>query len=158
MPRGLSDLQKRVLVMAYERRRGRDLDAEREEGERRIARYGFAPDAYKAPPDVYYPEMLAEIWGFPTTQLLPDERAAGFGENQTPPRWWGQYFDRDAIGRDTYNRATTSLWRTVGRLEERGLVAKGFHGKPGLLLTDEGLALAERLSVARASPLQSCNR
>jgi hypothetical protein len=158
VPRGLSDLQKRILVMAYERRRRRDLEAEREEGERRIARYGFGPDNYKAAPDVYYPEMLAEIWGFPTTQLLPAERAARFGEDQTPPRWSGQYFDRGAIGRGEYNKATTTLWRTAERLEGRGLVARAFYGKPGLLLTDEGLTVAERLSVVTVQRQHSCNR
>ncbi len=148
MPRGLSDLQKRILVMAHERRQLRDLDAEREEGIRLLARYESGPDRYAPRPDVYYPEILAAVWGFPTTQPLPAERAARFGENQSPPRWNGQYFDRDAIGRGAYDKATTTLWRTAERLEGRGLVVRRVYRKPGLLLTDEGLAVAERLSVA----------
>ncbi|MDP9488392.1 MAG: hypothetical protein M3Q49_21855 [Actinomycetota bacterium] len=148
MPRGLSDLQKRILIMAHERRQLRDLDAEREEGVRLLARYGYGPDRYFPGPDVYYPEILAEVWGFPTTAPLPAERAERFGEKRFPPRWWGQYFDRDAIGRDAYNKATTTLWRTAERLEGRGLASRGVYGKPGLLLSDEGLAVAERLSVA----------
>ncbi len=158
MSRGLSDLQKRVLVMALERRRGRDLDAERLEGGRLVARYGFGPADYQTAPDVYYPEMLAELWGFPTKIPLPAERAARWGEDQTPPRWFGQYFDLDVIGRAEYNRATTSLWRTVKRLEARGLAVRAFYGKSGLLLTDEGLEVAERLSVATPQRLRGCNR
>ena len=154
----MSDLQKRVLAMALERRRGRDLDAERLEGERLIAKYGFGPEHYRAAPDVYHPEMLAQLWGFPTTTPLPAERAARWGENQTPPRWYGHYFDRDAIGRAEYNRATTTLWRTVARLEARGLVLRASYRKPGVLLTDEGLRAAETLSAATPPPLHSFNR
>ncbi len=148
MPRGLSDLQKRILVMAHECRQLRDLDAEREEGVRLLARYGYGPDRYFPGPDVYYPEILAEVWGFPTTIPLPAERAERFGERRFPPKWFGQYFDRDAIGRDAYNKATTTLWRTAERLEGRGLAVRSATRKVGLFLTAEGLAVAERLSAA----------
>ena len=158
MPRGLSALQKRILAEALERRRSRNLDTERAEGVRLMARHGLGPDAYKAAPDVYYAELLASVWGFPTTQLLPAERAARFGENQTPPRWGGQYFDRAAIGPETYNKATTTLWRAVKRLEGRGLVVRAFHGKTGVLLTDEGLRVAGELSVERVSRWRGYNR
>jgi hypothetical protein len=152
MPRGLSDLQKRILAIAYERRRGRDLDAEREEGEALVVRYGFAPSAYKPAPDVYHAELLAEVWGFPHERLFPAERAEKFGEAIRGSGWWGQYFDRDAIGRDEYNRATTTLWRTAKRLEDRGLAVRAFYGKPGVFLTDQGLEVAARLSVETPQP------
>ncbi len=148
MARGLSDLQKRILAEALERRRSRDLDAERDEGVRLIARHGFGPERYNPAPDVYHPELLAALWGFPTTQPLPAERAARWGENQTPPRWHGKYFDRAAIGSAEYNSVPPTLWRAVKRLEGRGLVVRAFYGKPGVFLTDEGLKVAEGLSVA----------
>lgn len=62
---------------------------------------------YKPAPDAYHPEMLAGIWGFPHARLFPAERAAKFGESVRGSGWWGQYFDRTAIGRDACNKATT---------------------------------------------------
>ena len=53
----------------------------------------------------------------------------------------------NAIGRAEYNRATTTLWRAAKRLEGRGLAKRAFYGKPGVLLTDEGLEVARGLSV-----------
>ncbi len=157
MPRGLSDLQKKILVIAYGRRQDRDLDSECREGEERVAKLGFA-GAYKPAPDVYYPELLVEVWGFPHERLFPAERVAKFGESVQGSGWWGQYFDRDAIGREEYNRATTTLWRAVKRLEKRGLVVRAYYGKPGVFLTDEGIRIAEELSVKRVQPLSDCNR
>ncbi len=151
MPRGLSDLQKRILAIAYERRQGRDLDAERAERVREMEKYGLG-DYYKPAPDVYHAELLAEVWGFPHERLFPAERAERFGEKTRSSGWWGQYFDRDAIGRDEYNRATTTLWRTVKRLEDRGLAVRAFYGKPGVFLTDEGLEVAAGLLVATPPP------
>jgi hypothetical protein len=157
VPRGLSGLQKRILLMACERRQGRDLDAEREEGEALLAKYGAA-DLYEPAPDIYHPELLAEIWGFPRAYLFPAQRFAKWGERPIGSGWHGQYFDRDAIGRSEYDKATTTLWRSVERLERRGLAVRAFYGKPGVFLSGEGLEVAERLSVERVSPLQSFNR
>jgi len=46
----------------------------------------------------------------------------------------------------------------VKRLEKRGLVVRAYYGKPGVFLTDEGIRIAEELSVKRVQPLSDCNR
>lgn len=134
MGRGLSELQKRILMLAYVRRQDLDFEKEREED-----------------PDLYYPEVLAEVWGFPHTQLFPREYEAKYGRRVWSSGWWGKYFDRSEIGEKEYSRATTTLWRSASRLEDRRLVKKAFYGKPGLLLTDEGIETARRLSVEKGT-------
>src|SRR5215211_256095 len=129
MARGLSDLQKKILLMAYERRRSnpRDFAAERAEAERFMrsfnSEYTYTPRA-----DITCAEILAEVygwrhrWKFPA-ELAERDRQQGHKPSQNYHHN-SQYFYRRAIGEEEYNKA-------------------------GVCLTDEGVEAARRLSVTK---------
>jgi hypothetical protein len=57
----------------------------------------------------------------------------------------GHNWHRGVIGRAEYNRKTAAYYRTVSRLKKRGLLtSRGM----GLWITDEGMRVAEGLSVS----------
>jgi hypothetical protein len=91
--------------------------------------------------DVLYPEILAEVYGFPLQRPNPREHP-------------GHNFDRQAIGPRRYNRAEAAVSRAIWRLESRGLV-KYVTGKlgcwAGCSLSPEGLACAETVNT-RTNP------
>ena len=58
---------------------------------------------------------------------------------------WGHNGHRGVIGRAEYNRKTAAYYRAVSRLKRRGLLtSRGM----GLWITDEGMRVAEGLSVS----------
>lgn len=98
--KGLSQLQRRILVMALTNRT--------KEGRTDETRGGA---------DLYYSEILAQVYGFPCECLyrkrsgeLTDERSVG-----------GKKFDRQAIGTDRYNRAQAAISRTMRRPRPKSL-------------------------------------
>jgi len=126
MARGLSELQKAILRLAYRNRQVRD--------ERSV--------------DLFYPEVLHEHFGWPiarTHSWRPEK-----GER---PCGYDRYFSMREIGEAKYRKTQVSLSRAVSRLERRGLVESGWgfgwtgRGHAILDLTDEGVRVAERLSV-----------
>ncbi len=147
MGRGLSDLQKRILIIVYERRQGRDYDQEERQwhelGASNRLLQGFT---YGVHHDVRHPEIIAELYDWPLWSykkgryLRPSEGAS--------VKDWGQNWNRDRIGLAEYNRKTAAYYRAVSRLKARGLLTD--HG-PGLWITDEGMRVAEALVGARVS-------
>jgi hypothetical protein len=85
-----------------------------------------------SPVDLYYAEILTELFGFPT---LTDPAQPG-----------SQHFNRTQIGIREYDAAAASLSRSVGRLERRGLVTV-YHGTTsrwtGVTLTDQAVKTME---------------
>jgi hypothetical protein len=61
---------------------------------------------------------------------------------------WGQNWNRDVIGLAEYNRKTAAYYRAVSRLKARGLLT---DDGSGLLITEEGMRVAEALVGARVS-------
>ena len=147
MGRGLSDLQKRILGIVYERRQGRDFDQEERQwhelaASNRLLR-GFT---YGVHHDMRHPEIIAKVYDWPIWSYKE-------GRYQRPSEGasvndWGQNWDRDVIGHAEYNRKTAAYYRAVSRLKGRGLLTD--HG-PGLWMTDEGLRVAEALVGARVA-------
>jgi len=68
--------------------------------------------------DLYYSEILAAIYGFPSERLW-ELRA---GELTDQRKVTGKKFDRQAIGLARYNRAQAAISRAMRRLESRGLI------------------------------------
>jgi len=137
MGRGLSELQKSILRLAYHNR------LERLE---RIAKK-TDPGSHEplvltrgvGPPDLYYAEVLREHFGWEVRSLWwRPERG------QRPSR--GQNFEMKEIGERRYHSVQSSLSRAVVRLEERGLVERLEHYLAALDLTQRGLEEAEKLN------------
>ena len=141
MGRGLSDLQKRILSIVYERRQGRDFDQEERKWHELVASnrllQGFPSRVHH---DLRHPEIVAKLYNWPLWSykegryLRPSE---GASVND-----WGQNWNRDIIGGIEYNRKTAAYYRAVSRLKSRGLLA---DDRSGLWITDEGMRVAEAL-------------
>jgi hypothetical protein len=141
MGRGLSDLQKQILGMVYERRQGRDFDQEQREWHELAASnrllQGFP---YRVHRDVRHPEIIAKLydwplWSYKEGRYLRPSEGASVND-------WEQNWNRDVIGRVEYNRKTAAYYRADSRLKARGLLTD--HG-PGLWITDEGMRVVEAL-------------
>lgn len=141
MGRGLSDLQKQILSIVYERRQGRDFDQEERKWHELVASnrllQGFPSRVHH---DLRHPEIVAKLYNWPLWSykegryLRPSE---GASVND-----WGQNWNRDIIGGIEYNRKTAAYYRAVSRLKSRGLLA---DDRSGLWITDEGMRVAEAL-------------
>jgi hypothetical protein len=119
MGRGLSPLQKKILLMAYQNR----TIKERKQGV-----------------DLRYPDVLREWWGWEPV-LWPrwekGERCDAIS----------RHFSKRQIGEREYRSAEASLSRAVGRLAERGLVYRArLFGHGVVDLTEEGTEVAARLA------------
>jgi hypothetical protein len=133
MGRGLSDLQQQILLLAYHNR----LTENRGYGTKGL--------------DLYFHEILAEYYHFPTRynklrEIHPDGGHCSIG---------AQYFNRRRIGRERYNAAQAAASRAIRRLEDRNLVeykAWAYHKGCGLNLTANGISMARKLMVSTASP------
>ena len=82
-------------------------------------------------------EILVEFFGFPCTARLRDS---------TGDYCLGQHFDRAAIGKERYATATSSVSRSLRRLEDRGFVHRiygAFGGWTAVSLTDKGRLAAK---------------
>ncbi len=157
MGRGLSDLQKRILTIVYERRQRRDFAEEERRQKEMISDPGYrqmllalhgtdtiAPYSISDYPDTDHAHVIAVLYDWPVYMwqrgrwLRPSEggEAVSGGHN----------FRRSKIGQAEHNRRTASYHRAVGRLVRRGFLEKHRHG---LSITDEGVHQAEGLSVSR---------
>lgn len=137
MARGLSDLQKAILVLAYHRHQERlEQIATAKEGshEHLVLTRGVGSI------DLFNAEVLHEHFGLPVcSHWWRPER----GER---PRW-GNNFCMRVIGEKRYRCAQASTSRAVKRLQERGLVERVHGWCAGMRLTDDGVTTAEDLSV-----------
>jgi hypothetical protein len=125
MARGLSDLQKWILITAYKRR----LEAEAN-GTYMSRWYGC---------DLLAAEVLDEYYGWKKSGVY---NYIAYG---------GHNFDRATIGRGKYNSVRPILSKTFKGLEYRGLVIPS-HGNEyvswsGINLTEEGIEKAKELLV-----------
>jgi hypothetical protein len=147
MGRGLSELQKRILIIVYERRQGRDFDQEERQWHDLVASnrllQGF-PSRVRH--DIRHPEIIAKLydwplWSYKEGQYLRPSEGASVKD-------WGQNWNRDVIGLAEYNRKTAVYYRAVSRLRARGLLT---DRGPGLWITDEGMRVAEAMVGARVT-------
>jgi len=136
MARGLSELQKSILRLAYRNRQKREQNV-----------------------DLYHAEVLHEHFGWPISnhpRWQPEK-----GER---PRGYWRHFSMREIGEARYRKTQASLSRAVSRLERRGLLERGrANGWSGdgyafLNLTNEGLRVAEGLSVNSIGRHDSINQ
>ena len=141
MGRGLSDLQKRILSIVYERRQGRDFDQEERKWHELVASnrllQGF-PSRVRQ--DLRHPEIVAKLydwplWSYKEGRYLRPSEGASVND-------WRQNWNRDVIGRIEYNRKTAAYYRAISRLKSRGLLA---DDGSGLWITDEGMRVAVAL-------------
>jgi hypothetical protein len=142
MGRGLSNLQKLILTIVYERRRGRDFDPEEHEWHQVVASnrllQGFASRVHH---DMRHPEIIAKLYDWPLWWSSKEGRYLRPSEGAFVNDW-GQNWNRDVIGRIEYNRKTAAYYRAVSRLKARALLA---DDGSGLWITDEGMRVAEVL-------------
>jgi hypothetical protein len=142
MGRGLSNQQKDILRIVYEGRQARDF-AKEEQKQREMrkdpahqtmarALHGSAADkpySFRDYPDSDNAKLMRTLF-----EDWPLRTFYGHFQN----------FRRSQIGEQEYNRRTASFYRSVARLKERGLLEDHRHG---LLITDEGMEAAQKLSV-----------
>jgi hypothetical protein len=148
MGRGLSDLQKQILGIVYERRQGRDFDQEeREWHELRASNRLLQGFPYRVRHDMRHPEIIANLYDWPLRWSYKEGRFVRPSDGATV-RVWGNNWNRGVIGLVEYNRKTAAYYRAVTRLKARGLLTD--HGL-GLWITDEGLRVAEALVGARVA-------
>ncbi len=153
MGRGISDLQKRILIIVYERRQGRDFDQEERQWHELAASnrllQGFTHGVHH---DMRHPEIIAKLYDWPLWSgregryLRPSEGAS--------VKDWGQNWNRDVIGLAEYNRRTAAYYRAVSRLKARGLLTdpgSGLYHGSGLWITGEGMRVAEAVVGARVA-------
>jgi len=105
MSRGLSELQKNILQIAYTN-----------------------PDGILAR------DVLAEVYGFPTTVTNIKDKWPG-----------AMIFSRKAIGEKRYQSASVSVAKAFNRLAARGLVRREYN--TGITLTKEGVKVAKKNAV-----------
>jgi len=126
MARGLSDLQKNILVMAYSRK----LKA-LTEGTYMARGYGC---------DLLAAHVLEGYYGWKTAGIY-DYIAPG-----------GHNFDRATIGRNKYNSTRSTLSNTFRSLVYRGLVTLSSGNEyvtwSGINLTEEGIEKAKELLIS----------
>jgi hypothetical protein len=152
MGRGLSNLQKRILALVYEKRQGRDFaEEERKQKEmrkdpmhQRMSRLfhgkaDLSPYSISDYPDAYHSDLIGALydWRLRRSYWERDGRRPSEGGKVLHG---GQNFDRRDMGAEEYNRRTVSYYRAVGRLKRRGLLKTQRHG---LLITDEGMRVGE---------------
>jgi hypothetical protein len=152
MGRGLSNLQKRILMLVYEKRQERDFEEEERKQKKMRedptyqrmlqAIYGKAdlsPYSISNYPDAYHSDLIGALydWRLRRSYWERDGRCPSEGGKVLHG---GQNFDRRDMGAEEYNRRTASYYRAVGRLKRRGLLKTQRHG---LLITDEGMRVGE---------------
>jgi hypothetical protein len=126
MARGLSDLQKWILIQAYKRR----LEAQAE-GTYLSRGYGC---------DLLAAHVLDGYYGWKKSSVY---KYIAYG---------GHNFDRETIGRSEYNNTRSTLSNTFRRLVYRGLVTLSYGNEyvswSGINLTEEGIEIAKELLVS----------
>ncbi len=138
MGRGISDLQKSVLRIAYRNRVREFCLPECEPG-------------VKPPCEALRTEVLIEHFGFPQIwKGSPRWRADGW---RWP--WHGQWIRKSAVGHRRYVSAHASLSRSSLRLVRRGLINEDPWGYN---LTDEGVRLCAEMFPEEADQVVTCEK
>ena len=130
MGRGLSELQRAILALAYRNRLDRLEHAKT--GDEVYTRGVYSID-------LYYAEVLREHFGW-------EVRGYSWRPERESRPCWGQSFSMREIGERRYRSAQASLSRAVLRLEARGLVERRHHYLAGLDLTERGVDVARSLA------------
>ena len=142
MGRGLSDLQRHILVSAL-------ANVQAGKGSKHY------PDGTIGGADLLNAEVLAVVYGFPLKRKHSWHLKNGLRE------YGDQKFSKSELGAKRYAAAHAALSRAITRLEQRGLVGvfSGVHsGWTGVRLTEAGVALAAELSVRCAGNSPTLNR
>jgi hypothetical protein len=148
MGRGISELQKQILSIVYERRQGRHFDQEEREWHELGASNSLLQSfPYRVHHDTRHPEIIAKLYDWPLWWSSKDGRYLRPSEGASV-KDWGQNWNRDVIGLVEYNRKTAAYYRAVSRLKARGLL---MDQGPGLCITEEGMRVAEALVGARVA-------
>jgi hypothetical protein len=151
MGRGLSELQKQILTVVYERRQERDFAQEEREWHESVANNPYMQGAsYWVYYDMRHPEIIAKLYDWPRYWSYTEQRYIRPSEGARVYDW-SHNWRRDWIGFEEYNRKTASYYRAVSRLKRRALLA---DRGAGLWITDEGIRAVEDLMV-RQSPART---
>jgi hypothetical protein len=122
MGKGLSNLQKFILVKSVENesQKNRDVD-----GFKRL--YGIIIEGN----DIYAPEVMYYYYNFPLRRNIP-------GPGTLRHSW--QHFSMNEIGTSKYKSAQASVSKAFSRLEERGFLVRWYYEKKFMAarLTDKG--------------------
>jgi hypothetical protein len=130
MGRGLSKLQKKILLLAYENR-------ERGQAEGKVANGERVSGA-----DLYSPEILHEHWGW------KPRIGACWRPGMRRPDPWERPFSKAEVGERRYRSAVASWSRAAKRLERRGRAVRVRGFWPGALdLTERGAKIAESIDL-----------
>jgi len=154
MGRGLSELQREILRIVYERRQGRDFEAEERRWHEHKASVpgrmkALFGDTFAPGYDLAHPEIIARLYDWPVSSWLWGEREPRRLSEGGRVHPFIHNFRREVIGLEEYKRRMASYHRAVGRLKRRGLLTlRGNPGRRGLWITDEGIRVAENLSVS----------
>jgi hypothetical protein len=151
MGRGLSELQKRILMLVYEGRQGRDFEDEKrrlEEIKKDPMYWALHGDEGDRPyrtsdyPDATNPKLIGTLYDWPIHARFGGERlrTSEGGQVHSSLQNFRRGKRRGGVDEAEYNRRTTSYYRAVGRLKRRGLLRAQRHG---LSITDEGMRVAE---------------
>lgn len=147
MGRGLSELQKGILRLAYQNRLEIQAVLESSPGEAR----------WISQEDVYPHLVLGELYGFSEHTVTDDWTGKPQDWSRLRHYRHKQKFDRDKIGHARYGSATSATKKALERLEKRGLLIQAGWG---YRLTETGLAVAESLmaenvdNCTQSQPLQ----
>ena len=154
MGRGLSDLQKRILRIVYERRQGRNFAQEQREWRELAASNRLLQDLpYRVQHDTRHPEIIAKLYDWPLWWSSKEGRYVRPSEGAAV-KDWGYNWDRDVIGLVEYNRKTAAYYRAVSRLKARGLLT---DDGSGLRITDEGMrVVSPKHEVGQPGILPGC--
>jgi hypothetical protein len=142
--RGLSQLQKDILSILYERRMGRDFGAERRKHEEALARSSYRAVHHRnwhMAADATHAELIGALYDWPTWDAWSGRARRRPSEGASLSST-GHNFSPRAVGRKEYRRRTGSYHRAVRRLEERGLLLR-HSWAPQLWITEEGVKVVE---------------
>jgi hypothetical protein len=145
--RGLSELQKRILGIVYQKRQQRDFEGEERTWKAFTSESSvLAALGYQEECDATNAAILSELYDWPDRR---GHRPSEYPDEYSGTRsFHGGNFNRQLIGEEEYNRRTASYYRAVARLKDRGLLEE--RGFKGLWITGEGIKEAEKLSARRA--------
>lgn len=163
MGRGLSDLQKDLLRMAYQHRLRWDEDMAIQVGAMVYVANMYPlnmsdgnPDPrqrkVKIPDDLHVYEAMVAL--FDCVEKNPNVTRVPSGRRMN--RFGGQHVSVEKTGRSRYRAASASISRALARLEQRGLVTRVWPS--AITLTDQGLEAAKGLTVGSNDVITSSNR
>lgn len=149
MGRGLSDLQKRTLQLAYRNRVNRpDDEADF------AARWGTGCWRPEWPDDLFMHEAMVDLIGCVRLDRCIPGNYSRHGRMLN--RHHGYQINVKETGEERYRAASASLNRTFTRLAARGLVWRPYAGV--ISLTDAGIDLARSLTVSDVLSHNNANR